>query len=379
VKITLVSVDHPPNIGGIASHVANLATGLADLGQDVTVVGGFEARRGSPPSGDSGVDMCLRPVGPTRASRLAWAGWAARELRRRPPPEVLHWHSPFFDAAAARPTARRAGLCVFTQHTAYLMDRLGSPGWRWMFSGLNRRADVLLAPERSRVEVGALLGIDPDRRSFVPNGVDTERFHPGAADRSVLQRLGVPNGVPVHCCPRRLATVHGVEYLVDALPRILREVPDALLLVVGGSEPPLIAAIEARARERSVDAAVVFAGPQPPQAMPGILGACDLVVIPSLAEATSVAALESMAVGTAVVASAVGGLLDIIEDGRDGVLVPPRDVDRLGQAVVDLLNDPIRRAKVAAAGRSTVEQRFTSAHTASAILGAYEDARRTGG
>jgi len=119
---------------------------------------------------------------------------------------------------------------------------------------------------------------------------------------------------------------------------------------------------------------VIFAGSQNNDALPEFYAAADIVAIPSLKEATSIAGLEAMASACAVVATNVGGLPEIIEDGVSGLLVPPRDPEALAQAIARLSETPELRKQLGLAARARVEQKFTWEQMASETTRAYERA-----
>jgi glycosyltransferase involved in cell wall biosynthesis len=160
------------------------------------------------------------------------------------------------------------------------------------------------------------------------NAVDTQRFAPPSVPAG--------NGRPRLIVPRRLYPKNGVEYFVRALPRILAHVEIEALIVGDGPERTRL---EALAGQLGVSKQIVFLGARANHEMPGLLGQADIAVIPSLMEATSIAALEAMSCGTPVAASAVGGLPEII-DGEVGGLFAPGDPEALAACVLMLLGRP---------------------------------------
>jgi glycosyltransferase involved in cell wall biosynthesis len=154
--------------------------------------------------------------------------------------------------------------------------------------------------------------------------------------------------------PRRLFEKNGVEYFVRAMP-FIREAEDVEAVIVG--DGPLRLRLEQLARELGIAGAVTFAGAKPNVDMPGILSSGDAVVIPSLVEATSVAALEAMSCERPVAASRVGGLPEIVDESV-GTLFNPADPEDLARHVIALL----RRPDLAAQGevaRARVVQRWS--------------------
>ncbi len=137
--------------------------------------------------------------------------------------------------------------------------------------------------------------------------------------------------------PRRLVPKNGVEYLIRALPRLRERLPEVEVVLVG--DGPERGALEELARHLKVDDLTRFMGGRPHEEMPGLLSSADLVVVPSLMEATSVAALEAMACAVPVAASRVGGLPEIV-NGETGTLFSPGDPEDLADRVGDLALQP---------------------------------------
>ncbi|HEX8940922.1 MAG TPA: glycosyltransferase, partial [Candidatus Limnocylindrales bacterium] len=152
----------------------------------------------------------------------------------------------------------------------------------------------------------------------------------------------------------RLEHEKGHPTLLDAWPTVLRAVPDASLLVVGeGSQRE---ALEAQAEALGITSRVVFTGRR--DDMPEVTAALDVAVLPSYREAQGLTILEAMALGRPVVASQVGGIPEMIEDGATGLLVPPHDADALAAAIIRLLLDHPYADTLARAGHDLVHERF---------------------
>ena len=168
--------------------------------------------------------------------------------------------------------------------------------------------------------------------------------------------------------PRRLFPKNGVEFMVRALPHILREVEVEAVLVGDG---PDRRRLEALARELGVDNRISFLGKRPHAQMPGLLSSAALAVVPSLMEATSVAALESMACELPVVASRVGGLPQIVDE-EVGALFEAGNPQALAQAVVGLLKEGDLGA-MGARGRERVVARWSNERLADRHLEIYNE------
>jgi glycosyltransferase involved in cell wall biosynthesis len=199
--------------------------------------------------------------------------------------------------------------------------------WRPIFKQFLQSADHNLAASREIASVAESIApgiaVEP-----LTNGVDTNFF------RKVKPLLANPaRGTKRLVAPRRLVEKNGVEHLIRAMPEILEGVKAELVVIGDG---PKRSSLERLSEELGVNKQVTFLGSRPHADMPGLLSSADLAVFPSLMEATSVAALESLACEVPVAASRVGGLPEIIQ-GDVGALFEPGDPASLSRAVVDLL------------------------------------------
>ena len=200
--------------------------------------------------------------------------------------------------------------------------------------------------ERSRV---------PARRVVViPNGVDLARFDPAAGDGGrVRQELGLGESPVVGIVGRMTPQKSHADFLA-AVARARRQVPALRALLVG--DGPLRPAIETDVRGRGLAQTCVLAGVR--EDIPDCLAAMTVVALASHSEGFPFTVLEALAMARPLVATAVNGVPEIVEDGVNGLLAPPRQPDRLAEALVALLGDPVRAAALGAAGRKTVESRF---------------------
>lgn len=221
-----------------------------------------------------------------------------------------------------------------------------------------RAAYRLLAPRTARA-----IAISASIRSFAqdemgfterqivtvnnPAGRDAGRAADPAAVAAVRREHGIPDGVPVIGSVTRLFEVKGIGFLLDAMPAVLAAVPEARLLLVG--DGPLREALEGQARRLGVAHRVIFAGFR--RDVEAHLGAFTITAMPSLEEGMPMAAIESVMAGVPLVASREGGLLEVVTDGRTGLLVPPGDAEALGDALVRVLTEPGLRDRLAAACR----------------------------
>jgi glycosyltransferase involved in cell wall biosynthesis len=169
----------------------------------------------------------------------------------------------------------------------------------------------------------------------------------------------------------RLEPDKGIEEGVEALPRLLAARRDARLVLLGDAPDGQAAWVRRLAAERGVSEAVLLPGAVA-EAAP-LLSAFDLLLHPSRHEALPRALLEALHAGVPIVAAAVGGVPEAIEDGVSGLLVPPRDGASLGAAAARLARDPALAASLSRAGRERARRLFSLDRMSGAVQGLYDE------
>jgi glycosyltransferase involved in cell wall biosynthesis len=200
----------------------------------------------------------------------------------------------------------------------------------------------------------------------IPNGIDTERIAgkirsgPGPAtgfgkmDKASDSELGFGSG-PIVGIVARLDEVKGHTFLFEALSLLKAEFPTLQCLVVG--DGPLRWRLEKEAKTRDLESLVRFLGFR--QDMDDIYRRMDVLVLPSLTEGLPMTLLEAMAFEKPVVASSVGGIPEVVQNGRTGFLVPPKDAQMLARVLRRLILDPDLRRRMGTEGRRRVENAFS--------------------
>lgn len=214
---------------------------------------------------------------------------------------------------------------------------------------------------RSRM-ARALSPAAASRMARLAPGVDEKVFRPGAGGEAVRERHGL-SGRPVAVCVSRLVPRKGQDALIHAWPRVLRAVPDAALLLVGGG--PYRADLERLAASLGVARSVVFTGGVPWEELPAHYDAGDVFAMPCRTrnrgldvEGLGIVYLEASATGLPVVAGDSGGAPDAVQDGETGVVVPGRSVASVAAAVSGLLADPARARRLGERGRAWIEREW---------------------
>jgi len=198
-------------------------------------------------------------------------------------------------------------------------------------------------------------GVPGERIVVVPTGIETGRFADGAAPANLREELGLPPDVLLVGAVAVLRNKKGLRFLLEAAPSVLARFPRTVFLIVGTGP-----------QEENLRNAIVSMGLSGSVRMLGhredvsrILLSLDLFVLPTVQEALGTAFLEAMATGRAVVGCRVGGVPEVVEEGKTGLLVPPEDPAALAEAILTLLADGELRARMGAAGRQSVMARYS--------------------
>lgn len=367
MRILQQCIYFPPEVGGLESHAYYLCRELVRMGHHVTMVTslsqpGLRARENL-----GGVEV-VRKWFPRKRTP---AGWAAHTLATVPHYMRLARHADILHAqtfASALPgmrAKRKYGHpLVITLHTSHFLKLAKKPVWRPVLRRIVKSADWLLAASEEIRDVALDLYPHP-RAEALTNGVDTELFAP----RDTQDAAGVshPRARPRIIVPRRLFEKNGVEYFIRAVPLIRAQMDIDAVLVGDGPERDRL---ERLAHELGASDSVTFMGRRANDEMPALLADADVAVLPSLMEATSVAALEAMSCGVPVAASRVGGLPEIVDESV-GTLFEPADPASLATALVALLQRPDLDA-VGRQARQRVVQSWSVARLARRHVEIYE-------
>jgi len=289
-------------------------------------------------------------------------------------PEVIHNHMYRAEligtraAIALGEVGRSRPYVVSTVHSS----RVRSGEDRAALRRLTPHTDRLIAVSQSIVEKLRHEGRDTAPITLIHNGVDLQRYDHQEPCCTLRDEYGLPQDAPIVGVVARLEPEKGHPTLLDAWPAVLRAVPKARLLVVG--EGGRREALEEQARALGVAGQVVFTGRR--DDIPAVTAALDVAVLPSYREAQGLTILEAMALSRPVVASNVGGIPEMVENGVTGLLVPPHDPEALAAAIIRLLTDHPLADILARAGHDLVHERFCIQLMVDAVESIYDEGAR---
>jgi glycosyltransferase involved in cell wall biosynthesis len=319
-----------PEVGGMEVHMLNLARGFKKLGHKVEVITSNSLKSDKIEFYD-GILIIRTPF--FGKSLLGWVVTTIFSLvvflKRAKKASMIHGH----DIASILPGVLakiiRGKPFVLTLHSSHFIKVSNRFLFKQYLKWGIKKADYVFAASVEIKDIARALV--PDKKiEALTNPVDTELFSP--EKKPTIEKK---EDEYLLVCPRRLVEKNGVHFLIEAMPEIVSK--SEVKLVIAG-DGPLRGSIEKRLKELGVEDKVVFLGSVPNEEMPGILISADLIVIPSLMEATSIAALESMSCGKAIAASRVGGLPEIIDEDV-GFLMEPGDPKDIAKEVNIALKD----------------------------------------
>jgi glycosyltransferase involved in cell wall biosynthesis len=292
---------------------------------------------------------------------------------RRERIDLLHTH--LFDPSIvglAAGVLAGTPLRVLTRHYSDYHTRINKT-WHVRLDQLcTRLSHAVIAVSRHTAEhLIVAEGAPPEKVHTILNGIDFDRVR--LSDPDAPRRLRAefaPDGAALLLIVARLHPEKGHEFLFRALAALRNRVDRPVRLLVAGTGT-FETAYRQMVRDLGCEDAVRFLGFR--KDAPDLMAAADLLVLPSLAEAFGLALTEALYLGTPVVATRVGGIPEIVEDGIDGVLVPPGDSATLANALAELLNDPEKRRRLAGAGRARVGDCFRFEAMVRSYEGVYEE------
>jgi len=271
-------------------------------------------------------------------------------------------------AIALGEAGHRRPWVISTVHSSRIRSAEDQEEMRRLTPAINHLIVVSNAIDRKVVDEGRTEA----PRSLIYNGVDLERYDHQEPCCTLREEYGMEPHSQIVGVVGRLELEKGHPTLLEAWPHVLRACPDAYLMVVG--EGSRYDALQEIARELEIAHRVVFTGRR--DDIPAVTAAFDVAVLPSHREAQGLTILEAMALSRPVVASNVGGIPEMIQDGVTGLLVPPQDPPALATAIVRLLRDHQLADVLGRAGHDLVHDRFCVEIMVNAVEDLYDEGAR---
>lgn len=351
------------DIGGVPDHIMTLLDGLSDsfactlICDNIDPVHRDEAER-------LNVEIVLLPMqrlmgglSDLKAFRQLHKVIRDHEL------DILHTHtSKAAMLGAMIGMTSRSVIVVNTGHNfGYIaMQKRWKRAVFWVYdrfiSSFGHNATIAVSQTVADLALAGHL-IPKKRLHVIQNGIRLHRLDNILASEGLKRDVLGPamSDGPLLLCVARLVWFKGLHTLIDALPQVMAHHPDARVLIVGDGE--LRADLEAQAHAIGIADKIVFAGER--DDVPALLRIADMFVLPSVSEGLPISLLEAMAAKLPLVASDVGGIPELIDDGRTGALFPREDVVALQDAILGYLGNPTAMRRAGDAGRKKLEDQFS--------------------
>ena len=292
------------------------------------------------------------------------AAWRLSKIIRQWKPAIVHAHDPHAVSMAAlalsfgSPSPRPKTIA--SRRVDFHLQSNTFSQWKY------RQMDAFIAASEAIKQILIEDRIAADRIHVVHDGIDVDTI----ANRPSIDLHGeywLPHGVPVIVNVGALVGHKGQRHLVDAMPLVLREVPDTHLVIFGEGE--LRAPLEKQIKQLNVGKRVLLPGFR--EDVLSLMKSADLFVMSSVTEGLGSAVLDAMAMGHAVVGTRAGGIPEAVIPDKTGLLVEPADPKALAQAIVKLLKDRELCRQFGEAGRERVRTHFDVNHLVEGTLAVY--------
>ncbi|MDF0726044.1 glycosyltransferase family 4 protein [Cytobacillus sp. S13-E01] len=372
MRILIATAYDYPHAGGLSVHVATLKAGLEERGHEVDVLSFTDV----PP-----VMRKLYAQGPSfvinkvkKGKGILWSHIVRRRLlkgliekNKGKNYDIINAQDPFTTLAALEtgiPTVSTVhGYMAFEAVSKGSIDE-GSPEAQYMqnieLKAYKATRKVITVDTRLKDYVKEMSGVDG---IAIRNFIDIHGFNPDKDNKEALRKqYGIPNDTNVLFVPRRLTKKNGVIYPALAMPEVLKHHPNTMLIYAGSGEA--LSEIKKIVSENNLESNVQLLGAVPHEKVKDYYALTDIVLVPSVhsagvEEATSISALEAMGSGSPLIACAVGGLKEIVEPEKDGLLVEEKSVEQLSDAITFLLNNPNKGEEFAINARKKIESEYS--------------------
>lgn len=268
--------------------------------------------------------------------------------------DILHVHNStayFYGVLAGKLAGTKR--IIYTEHARDVAPNFKSCVMDKVLSLMTDR--IVVVAEFLKTNLVQREWFNPEKISIIYNGIDGAPFA-GEFDReTIIRELGIASDAKIIGIVARLDPIKNHRCLISAMQKVKGHFPDAMLLVIG--DGPLRSELEELAAAVELQESIRFLGTR--KDIPQLLSVLDIFVLCSLSEGQPLTILEAMAAGKPLVATAVGGIPEVIGEGVDGIVVPSNDADKLADALLELLREERKRRVMGARAREKFAEQFT--------------------
>lgn len=372
MKILIATAYDYPHAGGLSTHVATLKAGLEERGHEVDVLSFSDIPSVERKLFAQGPSFILNKVKKGRG--ILWSHHARKRMLQKlieknkdKQYDIINAQDPFTTLAALEtgiPTVSTVhGYMAFESVSKGSIIE-GSPEAKEMqnieIKAYQGTRKIITVDQRLKDYVKDLSGVEG---FAIRNFIDIHGFKPDKERKNELrEKYGISKDEQILFVPRRLTKKNGVIYPALALPAVLKDHPNTRLIYAGSGEA--LSEIKKIVEENRMEANVDLLGAVPHEKVKDYYALADVVLVPSVhsagvEEATSISALEAMGSGSPLIACAVGGLKEIVEPSKDGLLVEEKNVQELSDAICYLLDNPSIGEELAKNARKKIEEEYS--------------------
>jgi len=379
LKVALCTDWFYPRIGGIQSHVIGLTLELTKQGHEVVIITKEMNGKKSHHRGTEVEHLVRRvkPLVPLSHILIPPDLTELKDILKREKFDIVHAHHAFTPTSLMSVKfARKLGIpTILTNHSIFLAnssDHLWTPMSHFLFPFRHyiNEAEKIIAVSKAAADFIEHFS-RREKIVVIPNGVDVHRF--------TFVKSTVANGLPFSILKKptilyvgRLVYRKGIHVLLRSMPYILEAIPDTQLLIAGSGY--MESFIRLLTKSLNLEDHIRLLGFVPEDELPSLYNLSDLFILPSIyAESFGITLLEAMASGTPIVASAIGGIPEVVENGVNGILFKKGDELDLANAVIRVLDDPALANELAINARKKVEEQYSWPVVVKAIEGVYEN------
>ncbi|MCW4047425.1 MAG: glycosyltransferase family 4 protein [Candidatus Bathyarchaeota archaeon] len=393
-KVCFISPEYVPLSGGTGAYVYYLSNELMKHGYSVCIVTGYSQ------AGDVQVNeklsvFFLRTSKTPIVKSFLFAGSSFRKLnsvRGSVHVDITHANLPLVPNFAVPPNFGKT--LISTVHSTWKGEaeairgepysRLNSNekfmvSFNWFLrifeeSMLKRSDKIIAVSDFTRRELLQYYKVREDKIRVIHNGVDTNKFQPASDKRKAKQELGFsPDDIAILSVGRLYAR-KGLFTLIESMPAVVRRFPRAKFIISGKGQSDEMKKLVAHAQKLGVNGNIVFTGYYPDRKLPRLYQAADVFAFSTFYENLPFAVLEALSTGLPVVTTRVGGIPEMIENGRNGFLVQPFNSQELSDRILYFLEHPSAASKMAFLARKVIEERFDWRLIVKKVLRVYDEA-----
>jgi glycosyltransferase involved in cell wall biosynthesis len=330
-KTRLMIITHDLAIGGLQQVVVNLCKSINRDTFDVSVLCLRALGEFVPEVEQLGIKVFFLPQ-KNRTDYFSFLKVA--KILRKEKIDVIHTHNtqPLIDGTIGALLSGRKIRIVHTDHARNFPDKKRYMFAEWLMSHFAYK--VVGVSDHTSQNLIKYEKINPKKIVTIPNGIDGEKFNISIDREAKRKELGIKNRRPIIGLGVRLTEQKGVTYLLQAMPKVVKEFPDITLIIAG--DGPLLESLKKETLNLRLDKNIYFVGPR--LDMPELLKLFDLYVLPSLWEGLPMVLLEAMAAECPIVATNVGGNGTVIKHKENGSLIEAKNPEKLALEIIKLLS-----------------------------------------